>query len=87
MIVIILRRFGSSMTQLEIHIEIRMNENSLIGISVIHAKKLFFFTCQINFNNRIVMRGLHIITRNKPVQTKNQLISHENDRLDQSNTK
>ena len=75
------------MIQLAIPIEIRINENSLIGISAIPAKKLFFFTCHISFNSHIVVIGLKTMTRNNPAIMNHIFIIHLNDKFDHNRTK
>jgi hypothetical protein len=75
------------MNQLVIPIEINIKENSLIGISAIPVKKLFFLTCHINFRSHIVIVGFSMITKNNQAVTNHRLIVQLNDRFDQRRTK
>ena len=75
------------MTPLAIPIEIKINENSLIGISAIPVRKLFFLTCPISFKSHIVISGLKITTRKIQARINSQLILPLNERLDPRSTK
>lgn len=85
--VIIVKRFGSLMNQLVIHIDIRIKENSLIGISAIHVRNEFLLTCPINFRSHIVINGFAMITRNNHVLINHRFMLQLNERFDHNNTK
>ena len=80
-IVIKVIREESVMIQLVIPMVIKIKENSLIGISVTQVKKLFFFTCHINFKRNIIIIGFRITTKNIPAAINPQLIDPLNDKL------
>ena len=80
-IVIKVIRDESVIIQLVIPMVIKIKENSLIGISVIHVKKLFFFTCHINFKSHIIIRGLNITTKNIQAAINPRLIVQLKDKL------
>ena len=86
-IVIIVNKFGSLIIQLDIPIDIKIKENSLIGISVIQVRKLFLFMCHIIFNSHIVMIGLNITTRNNQAAINHRFRFQLNDRFDHRSTK
>ena len=86
-IVIIVNKLGSFMIQLSIPIVIKMNENSLMGISAIPVKKLFLFTCHMSFRSHIVIIGLKTTTRNNPAAMNRRFIDQLNDKFDHNRTK
>ena len=86
-IVIIVSKFGSLIIQLDIHIVIKMKENSLIGISAIPVRKLFLLICHIIFKSRIISAGLNTTTSIKPTMINHRFRFQSNDRFDHKRTK
>jgi hypothetical protein len=86
-IVIIVSKFGSLIIQLDIHIVIKMNENSLIGISAIPVRKLFLLICHIIFKSHMINAGLNMTTKIKPTTINHRFKFQSKDRFDHKRTK